>query len=131
MDRARAQTLLESMIAWDQTPALTLGQVQDLLTFAQRTDSDGLEPTDADWTGTYDLNAAAAEGWRWKAGAVAGAFDFGTDQQSFERSQMVEMCLGMSDRYRRRVLTTIRVASGMPIIAPPIVLLPAEESFLP
>lgn len=83
------------------------------------------------WDPTYDLNAAAAEGWRWKAAKVAGEFDFGTDQQTFSRSDKHAACLAMADEYRKRVTGSVKVGTGLPIIPPPIVLIPTEEPFLP
>lgn len=83
------------------------------------------------WTPTYDLNAAAAEGWRWKAAKVAGEFDFNTDQQDFSRSQKHAACLAMAEHYQKRVSGSIKVGTGLPIIPPPIVLIPTEEPFLP
>ena len=62
---------------------------------------------DGVWTPAYDLNAAAAEGWRWKAGKIADAFDFSTDQQSFEKSQRVKHCLDMAARYEALAGTSI------------------------
>lgn len=61
----------------------------------------------AEWTGTYDLNAAAAEAWRWKAGQVAGSFTFGSDGQTFNRADMVKACLEMAKTYRSRVAGSI------------------------
>lgn len=55
------------------------------------------------WQGTYDLNAAAAEGWRWKAGKCAGRFGFTTDGQSFQRQQVHAHCLEQAAVYQRRV----------------------------
>jgi len=81
------------------------------------------------WAPTYDLNAAAAEGWRWKAAKVAGSFDFSTDQQDFSRSQMVEMCLAMADRYQKKVTASIRLKGALPIIPPPIIPVPIDDSF--
>jgi hypothetical protein len=58
------------------------------------TDSAGYEPllddgSDNDeWTATYDLHSAAAEIWQQKAAAVAGKFDFDTEDGSFKASQM-------------------------------------------
>lgn len=52
------------------------------------------------WTTTYDLKAAASEGWRWKAAKVASKYDVaaggGTD---FKRSQQHEMCLRMAKSF--------------------------------
>ena len=63
--------------------------------------------TDGAWTPTYDLYAAAAEGWRWKAGKVSNAFDFSTDQQSFDRSQMYDHCMKQAAFYDARAGTSV------------------------
>lgn len=81
------------------------------------------------WSPTYDLNAAAAEGWRWKAARVAGSFDFSTDQQDFSRSQMNAMCLEMAATYAKRITGSIRVKGSLPILTPPIIPIPADDSF--
>ncbi|HEY8818405.1 MAG TPA: hypothetical protein VIM25_06260 [Candidatus Limnocylindrales bacterium] len=81
------------------------------------------------WAPTYDLNAAAAEGWRWKAALVAGLFDFKTDQQDFSRSQMSDMCLAMAAMYAKRVTGSIRQRGSLPIIPPPIIPVPIDDSF--
>lgn len=127
MDQDRARSLLESMTAWDQVPALTAEQVDSLLILSQRSDLYGLAPGDTAWSPTWDLNIGAAEGWRWKAAAVSGSFDFVSDSQRFDRSQMASMCLTMSDRYRRRMLVSVRTGSSLPIIPPPEFLVPVEE----
>lgn len=107
MEAAEAQELIESMTAWDSVPALTAGQVALLVERARRPDSDGLLPSESGWTGTYDLNAAAAEGWRWKAAKVAGDFTFSSDGQSFNRHEMNQACLDMATMYRNRVVGAI------------------------
>lgn len=59
------------------------------------------------WLPTYDLYAVAAEGWRWKAGKITDAYDFSTDQQTFNRSQAVEQCMKMAEYYDARAGTSI------------------------
>jgi hypothetical protein len=81
------------------------------------------------WAPTYDLNAAAAEGWRWKAAKVAGEFDFGTDQQTFDRTGKHDQCMAMALHYQKRVSGSIRVASSLPILTPPIIPIPADDTF--
>ncbi len=76
--------------------------------------ADGVEYTEdgvAPWLGEWSLMAAAAEGWRWKAGKVAGRFTFSSDVNSFQRRQMHEMCLQMADQYSKGG-GTIGVVSG-------------------
>lgn len=65
------------------------------------------EAGESPWLGTYDLNAAAAEGWRWKAAVAAGSFDFAADGQSFNRSQIAESCREMAAMYRNRVAGSV------------------------
>lgn len=64
------------------------------------------EATDP-WTGTYELNAAAAEGWRWKAAKAASDFTFSTDGQSFSRSDVASACRDMAAMYRNRVVGSV------------------------
>jgi hypothetical protein len=60
------------------------------------------------WLPTYDLNQAAAEGWRWKAGKVADLFNFVVDpRQQIDRAQIFEHCLSMAERYAKKVVQTI------------------------
>lgn len=107
MEASAAQELIEAMVAWDAVPTLTEDQIELLVARARRPDSDGLVPSDSGWAGTYDLNAAAAEGWRWKAAKVAGDFTFSSDGQQFNRADMVKACMEMSKIYRDRVVGSI------------------------
>lgn len=61
------------------------------------------------WAPTFDLNAAAAEGWRIKAGKAAGGFDFAEDGQSFSRSQIVAHCRAMADTFKTGTAGTLQV----------------------
>jgi hypothetical protein len=81
------------------------------------------------WAPTYDLNAAAAEGWRWKAARVAGEFDFATDQQTFDRTGKHKQCLAMAEHYAKRISGSVRVKGALPILTSPIIPLPADDSF--
>lgn len=110
MTDAEARELLESMTAWDSVPTLTDEQMDLLVVRARRADPDGLLPSDTGWAGTYDLNAAAAEGWRWKAAKVAGDFTFASDGQQFNRADMAKACMDMARTYRDRVVGSIPLA---------------------
>jgi hypothetical protein len=62
------------------------------------------------WIATYDLNAAAADVWDEKATAVYQNFDFTTDGQTFDRSQIFEHATKRAGYYRsRRAATTIKL----------------------
>jgi len=54
------------------------------------------------WLPTYDLNSAAAEGWRWKAAKLADRYAFGRDGARFDRQQAFEHALKMVDYYQAR-----------------------------
>lgn len=115
MDEAEAQARIEIMTAWEAVPALTSAEVVDLVEIARRPDEFGLLPSDTGWTETWDLNAAAATGWRWKAGKVAGAYTFSSDGQSFSRSEMHAMCLEMARQYRRGGIVSVEIGTVLGI----------------
>jgi hypothetical protein len=106
-EEARAR--LEEMLQIDAEPTLGLSSVDDLLEFAKRVDSNRLAPGDTDWEPTWDLNAAAAEGWRRKAGAVAGRFNVTVDGDALSRAQAFGHCLQMAERYANRVAGTVQL----------------------
>lgn len=64
----------------------------------------------AEWTPTWSLRAAAADAWERKAGFAAGDFDFGTGDQTFDRSQVVDHCLRMARRHRGGIASSVEVA---------------------
>lgn len=66
----------------------------------------------APWTPTFDLNAAAAEGWRWKAGKVAAVYSYSIEGQSAQRAQMHAQCLEQAARYAKRVIRSVPVRAA-------------------
>lgn len=48
---------------------------------------------------SYDINAAAADIWRMKAGAYAEAVDFKTDNMSVNRGDAIKQCMLMASQY--------------------------------
>ena len=55
---------------------------------------------------TYDLNAAAAEVWRTKAGQYATAVNFSTDNHRIDRGEIIKNCLQMATFYEQQVGAT-------------------------
>ena len=104
---AEARQRLERMLAWDTDPQLTQAEIDDLLQLAKRADAYGLGPDDPDWTPTYDLNAAAAEGWRWKAGKATGRYDLSDGGDSLSRSQVREACLEQARTFDAKVTASV------------------------
>jgi len=97
-------------VQWDQKPTLTTQEVDDLLLMA---DSGGT------YTGA-DLNAAAAQGWRMKAGKVAGNYTQSLgDGVKFNREQVLTNCREMADDYasgKASVLGKMRRRSGIGVV---------------
>ena len=67
----------------------------------------------AEWSPTWNLEAAAADGWRTKAAKAAGRFDFGEDGQQFSRSQVVAHCTAMAKRFEGRNAGSTRTPSSV------------------
>jgi hypothetical protein len=109
MDASTARIRLEAMTAWESEPTLDTDELDALVEMARRADSDGFAPSDEDWTPTYDLASAAAEGWRWKAAKAASKFDVSTDGQSVSRSQVKRHCDEMAMTYQRKVVQQVPV----------------------
>lgn len=99
MDREVALTLLSEKVASTSRPTLPPETVAALLDAYPMVDADGRRPVDDGWVGTWDLNAAAAEGWRMKAGKVAGDFNFSADNASYSKADVLAHCLEMETKY--------------------------------
>lgn len=99
MDMAAASARLERMVAADEVPRLDAGRVAQLLELAARPVG-----TDPDTAVLWDLNAAAAEGWRWKL-ATLTAPDFSADGASFNLQGARDVCKTMITHYASAVAT--------------------------
>lgn len=119
MDEAAATARLQRMTAYDVDPTLTPAEITALLEQFRVPDSSGALPSDADWEGAYDLNAAAAEGWTWKAGKCSNRFAFSSDVNSFDRQQTFEHCERMAQQYRNRASRSLQ--SGEDNIYNPVI----------
>lgn len=111
MTEAEARARLERMVAPDMAPTLATEDIDDLMVGARRPDTSGLLPSDAEWTPTWDLDAAAARGWEIKAGLAAGDYNFAASGQRFDRSQVHDACMKMAALYTRGSGSS-RVSSG-------------------
>lgn len=63
-------------------------------------DAENNTPDEDDWTGNWDVYAAAGDIWEEKAAAYVGGFDFSADGASFSRSQVYEQMMGQARRCR-------------------------------
>jgi hypothetical protein len=101
------------MVAADTAPVLSSEEIDSLLDLSRLADTAGVAPGGSGWVETYDLNRAAAEGWRWKAGKAAASYDFSADGATFNRSQILAHCEKMAAQYQRRTVTTLEVTSPL------------------
>lgn len=90
---------LKAMTAWSEEPALTDGEIDALLAQYAMTDVDGLEPDDVLWTPTYNMRAAAKEGWTWKMGRASSLISTDLDGDRMSANQVFEHCAAMVKKY--------------------------------
>lgn len=63
---------------------------------------DTLVTPNVNWTPTYDFNAAAADVWDEKAGALAAKYDFSVDGGNYSVSKAFEQAVSRAKYYRAR-----------------------------
>jgi len=121
MDDSEASARLQTMCAASEEPVLSAGDLEQLVAFAKRADASGLAPSDVAWTPTYDLRAAAAEGWRIKAARVAHRFNFSKDGQQFDVGELRKSFLDMASQYGGTSLYTISTSGICDTVLQPVV----------
>jgi hypothetical protein len=89
IDRLRAMTAAGSQ------PKLSEEDLTDLLARFSIADSAGRPPSDPAWVATYDLRAAAREGWRLKAAKAAELISTDLDGDRLSANQLFEHCQAM------------------------------------
>jgi hypothetical protein len=102
-----AKDKLKRMTAWDVGPTLLDGEIDELLVPASMTDTSGLPPDDIGWTPTYDLNAAAADGWLIKAARAAALVEVDPPGSGLFTSKVFENCRAMARIYRAKCRLSI------------------------
>jgi hypothetical protein len=101
MPDSEALTQLKRMTAWEKDPTLSSDELDALLEAFAKTDADGIAPGEEDWTPTYNLKAAAAEGWRWKAAKASELVSTDQDGDRQSTNQIFEHCQRMIGLYTR------------------------------
>ena len=101
---------LRAMAAADADPTLTDDELAAVLGANVLPDAVGRAPADTDWQPTYAMGAAAQDAWLAKAGKAANRVDASDGSLSVQRSQLIDHCLLMADRYGARRLGTLVLA---------------------
>lgn len=112
MDAATAKATLTAYLGGNTRPVLSEAILDSLVERFRLADSDGLRPTDEGWAPTYALNAAAAEGWRMKAGMVAADFNFSADNASYSKGDVMAKMLEMEQHYAALDLGSLYLDEG-------------------
>jgi hypothetical protein len=116
-----ARARLERMTSAAVEPVLDASDLDDLLTDSKRADRSGLAPSDDGWEETWDLNSAAAEGWRIKKGRFAHKFSFSAEGRSFHVSDALKHFDEMIEHYQNKVVSSVRVSSRRRVVNPGVV----------
>lgn len=116
MDRGVALGILEDRTAATSRPVLSPATLERILDQWACADAEGRVPSDSGWVGTWDLNAAAAEGWRIKGGKVAGDFNFSADGASYSKADVLAHCLEMETKYASRSHGVMNTLAGPQVL---------------
>jgi hypothetical protein len=100
---------LKRMTAWESEPILADEDVDELLAIYAKADMSGIppDPDNEDWSPSFDLNAAAAEGWRWKAAKASEMIAADLDGAKLSAEQLFEHCERMIGVYSKRVKASV------------------------
>ncbi len=90
---------LKKMTAWENDPALTEDELEDLFAAASLRDHEGNPPGSEEWEPTYDLNKAAAEGWQIKAARAAALVEVDPPESGLFTSKVFDNCRAMARLY--------------------------------
>lgn len=98
------------MTAAGSEPVLSEDELSQLLEGYALPDSQSRVPSDLNWVPTYDLNAAAAEGWRWKAARASEMTAIDLDGTKLSADQLFAHCEKMAVLYARKVKRSVSFA---------------------
>ncbi len=98
---------LKRMTAWEQDPTLSPDDLDRLLEQFAQADSVGLVSGDVGWIPTYNLRAAAREGWTVKMGRASELTSTDLDGDRMSANQVFEHCERMVRRYAGAASPTV------------------------
>lgn len=96
---------LASLTAAACEPVLDAVALSGILEDAARPDADGTPPWAQGWVETYDLNAAAAAGWRMKQALAASAITVAMDGATHSRAELTANAERMARHYEARAVS--------------------------
>jgi hypothetical protein len=109
-EQARARLVLFADAGSE--PILAPEDTETLLDMARRVDKDGIEPAEASWTPTWDINYAIAQAWLLKASRLPNRYLFMSGGKMYSRNQFYEHCMELYRTFlKRSPLKAIRLAA--------------------
>jgi hypothetical protein len=108
---ATALEQLKNITAWEDDPALTEGELEDVLAETALPDGDGKTPEAEGWSPTYDMNAAARDAWLIKAARAAGLVEVDPPESGIVTSKVFDNCRRMARLYADRRSATVSISS--------------------
>lgn len=116
MNRASALDRLSVLSAAEHDPQLSFLELETLLgMFAKSVDADGNPPDAEEWTPTYSvigIHRAVKAAFEVKAAKASDRFDFTTDGQMFNRSQVSKILMMMADSKKSSLSSTARTGGS-------------------
>lgn len=112
-DSYQAEQALADLCAANSEPKLEPHELRDIVMQSRTADADGRLVSDANYELTVDMNRAAAVAWGRKATKAASQFDFSSDNQRFNRSQILNHCLKMTREFQRRQIASWKIESAL------------------
>jgi len=97
---------LKKLTAWQNEPALTEAELEQLIGGTAILDSKGFAPGKVDWSPTYDLNRAATEAWLIKAARAASLTEVEGD---IVTSKIFDNCRKMAWIFSNRRASTVPI----------------------
>jgi hypothetical protein len=92
------------LVAHDQEPVLQPHEIEDVIRQCRSKDSDGRLVGDDGYVLTVDVYMAASRLWARKAGRAASGYSFSSDNQRFDRSDLIRHCLQMQRHYQSQIV---------------------------
>src|SRR5436190_20451496 len=102
---------LKLITAWEDDPALTESDLEDMLATAALPDDDGKTPESEGWSRTYVINAAARDAWLIKAARTAALVEIDPPESGIVTSKIFDNCRRMARLYADRRSATVTISN--------------------
>lgn len=99
MDASTAKARLKTMTASASKPTLSETEIDQLISMFSVADANLNAPNSVGWAPTYNLRAAAKEGWKWKMGKASELISTDLDGDRMSAQQIFDHCKEMMNSY--------------------------------